>query len=111
MGGSNIITGTLDLLILQTLPQGARHGYGISLHLRTVSKGVFEIGEGVLYPALHRLEREGLIAARWGKTDTGRRAKFYRLTTAGRTRLDAEIQRWNRYADAVQDILLHPAAE
>ena len=109
MGGSNIITGTLDLLILQALPHGARHGYAISVHLRDVSDGVFEIGEGVLYPALHRLQREGLIAAEWGRTATGRRAKFYHLTAAGERRLEAEIARWNRYADAVQSVLLHPS--
>lgn len=105
MGGSNIITGTLDLLILKALPGGALHGYAISQYLRRVSDGVFDIGESVLYPALHRLEKQGLLESDWARTDTNRRAKFYSLTDAGRIRLAEETARWARMSGAVEAVL------
>lgn len=105
MGGSNIITGTLDLLILKALPEESLHGYGVSRYLRRVSDGVFEIGESVLYPALHRLEKQGLLESHWATTDTKRRAKFYSLTETGRTRLEEETARWARMSGAVEAVL------
>jgi PadR family transcriptional regulator PadR len=105
VSGSNIITGTLDLLILKALPKESLHGYGISQYLRQVSDGVFEIGEGVLYPALHRLEKQGLLESQWSRTDTNRRAKFYRLTKQGRTHLTKETKRWNEMSGAVEAVL------
>lgn len=105
MGGSNIITGTLDLLILKALPEGPLHGYAISQYLRRVSDGVFDVGESVLYPALHRLEKQGFLKSHWARTETKRRAKFYTLTDSGRVRLREETARWARMSDAVEAVL------
>ncbi len=105
MSGSNIITGTLDLLILKALPDEALHGYGISRYLRRVSDGVFDIGEGVLYPALHRLEKRGWVESHWDRSETNRKAKFYRVTPEGRARLADETARWNEMSGAVEAVL------
>lgn len=105
MSGSNLFTGTLDLLILRTLSAGPLHGYAIGKAIRDGSEGVLTVEEGALYPALHRLEGRGLLEARWGKTDTGRRAKFYRVTAEGREHLEAEAERWAEYSGAVTAIL------
>lgn len=105
MTGSDLFTGTLDLLILRTLTDGALHGYGIGRSIRETSSGVLDVEEGALYPALHRLEEKGWLEAEWGKTDTGRRAKFYCLTGKGRARLQAEIRRWEEYTRAVSAVL------
>ena len=84
MTGSNLFTGTLDILVLKTVLRGPMHGYGIGRVLRNQSEGVLSVEEGALYPALHRLRKRGLLDAEWGRTETGRRAKFYRLTEDGR---------------------------
>ncbi len=105
MGGSDLFTGTLDILVLRTVHAGPLHGYAIGKALRDRSDGVLSVEEGALYPALHRLQRRGLLEAAWGKTDTGRRAKFYRLSDAGRAHLDQETARWREYSGAVGAIL------
>jgi transcriptional regulator len=101
MAGSDLYVGTLDLLILRALVDGPLHGYGIGRWIRSSTEDVLSVQEGVLYPALHRLERKGLIDEEWGITDTKREAKFYRLTRAGRRQLTAETARWDRHARAV----------
>jgi PadR family transcriptional regulator PadR len=100
------LRGTLDALILKTLSWGPRHGYAISRWLRDTSADAIQVEEGSLYPALFRLEREGWIAAEWGLTELDRRARFYRLTPAGRRQLVSEIERYRRFVDAVSPILL-----
>ncbi len=105
MSGSDLFTGTLELLILRSVAADPLHGYGIGRHIRQSSAGVLDVEEGALYPALHRLERKGLLSAGWGKTETGRRAKFYTLTDEGRERLTSETARWEAYSRAVGDVL------
>ena len=97
--------GTLDLLILGILALGPLHGYAIAQRLQQVSRDVVQVQQGSLYPALHRLENRGLLAAEWKASDTGREAKFYRLTAKGRTRLEAEEAQWRRLAAAVSLVL------
>jgi transcriptional regulator len=103
MGDSNLslLRGTLDLLILQSLATGVKHGYAVSEWLEATTDGTLLLEEGTLYPALHRLERKGWIEAEWGLSDNNRRAKYYRLTGAGRRRLREEAASWSRYAEAV----------
>ncbi len=105
MPGSNLFTGTLDILVLKTVLGGPMHGYAIGRVIRNASEGVLSVEEGALYPALHRLEKRGLLDSEWGRTDTGRRAKFYRLTVEGGRQLTAETARWNEYSGAVATIL------
>jgi transcriptional regulator len=105
MSGSDLFTGTLDILILRTLQSGPRHGYAIGRAIRDGSEGVLSVEEGALYPALHRLQRRGLLEAEWGRTDTGRRAKFYHLTGEGAEYLTHEAARWAEYSGAVSAIL------
>ena len=105
MSGSDIYTGTLDLLILRTLEEGAKHGYAIGRWIRERSSGVLDVEEGALYPALHRLEKRGLLDSAWGRTETGRRAKSYRLTAGGRERLEEESGRWSAFSSAVASVL------
>lgn len=105
MAGSNLFTGTLDLLILQTLIQGPMHGYAIGRHLSERTRGVLDPEEGVLYPALYRLHRKGFIKGAWGETETGRRARFYSLTRKGRASLKKEKARWEEHIRAVQAVL------
>jgi PadR family transcriptional regulator PadR len=105
MPGSDLFTGTLDILILKALTWGPRHGYAIGRWIRETTSEELAIHEGVLYPALHRLERNGLLSEEWGETPTGREAKFYTLTPAGRAHLRAESKRWSRYAQAVTQAL------
>jgi transcriptional regulator len=105
MPGSDVYTGTLDLLILRALRSGARHGYAIGRWIRECSGETLRIEEGALYPALHRLEKKKLLAARWGETELGRQAKFYRLTPRGRRSLEAELTRWREYARAVESVI------
>jgi PadR family transcriptional regulator len=93
--------GTLDLLILKTVSLGPQHGWAISERLHQVSRATLQVPQGSLYPALHRLERRGWIAATWGASDNNRRAKYYDLTRAGRRQLDAEVQAWRRLTQAV----------
>jgi transcriptional regulator len=97
--------GTLDLLILKVVALGPVHGYAIAQRLEQVSRGVVQVPQGSLYPALHRLEKRGLLAADWKQTETGREAKFYRLTRTGRARLATEVAGWQRLTDAVTLIL------
>jgi PadR family transcriptional regulator, regulatory protein PadR len=98
--------GTLDALVLKTLTWGPRHGYAISRWLRETSGDAIVVEEGSLYPALYRLEREGWVAAEWGLTELDRRARFYRLTPAGRRQLAAELAGFQRFVAAVSPILL-----
>ena len=105
MGGSDLFTGTLDVLILRAVEAGPLHGYAIGRKLRDRSAGVLAIEEGALYPALHRLEGQGLLEAAWGPTDTGRRAKFYRLTRSGARHLEKRIARWRELSGAVDALL------
>jgi transcriptional regulator len=105
MAGSNLFTGTLDLLILQTLLQGPMHGYGIGRHLNDRTRGILDPEEGVLYPALYRLNRKGYVESDWGETETGRRARFYSLTRRGRASLKTEKARWEEHIQAVQAVL------
>jgi transcriptional regulator len=97
--------GTLDLLILQVVALGPVHGYAIAQRLQQVSREVVQVPQGSLYPALHRLENRGLLAADWKATETGREAKFYRLTAKGRRQLEAETASWRQLAQAVGLIL------
>src|SRR5262250_742249 len=90
------LQGTLDLLILKTLSRGPMHGYGIAVHIEQVSDDVLRVEEGSLYPALHRMEQSGWIGSEWGITDNNRRAKYYKLTAAGRKQLSEEEDRWGR---------------
>jgi PadR family transcriptional regulator PadR len=99
--GPDILKGTLDLLILRALSRGAAHGYGVARWIEEATDDALAVGEGTLYPALHRLEERGWIAASWGASETNRRAKYYALTKVGRTRLRAEVEEWRRYATAV----------
>jgi transcriptional regulator len=102
---SDLPQGTLDLLILKIAALGPVHGYAIAQRLQQVSRDVVQVPQGSLYPALHRLENRGLLAADWKQTETGREAKYYRLTRKGRGQLDAETQSWERLAEAVGLIL------
>lgn len=105
MSGSDLFTGTLDILILRTLDAGALHGYAIGRAIRDASEGVLSVEEGSLYPALHRLEGRGLLESEWGRTQTGRRAKFYRVTAVGAEHAGRESARWAAYSGAVAAIL------
>jgi transcriptional regulator len=100
-----LLKGTLDILILKTLSWGPMHGFEIVDWLERRSGGVLGVEDSALYQALHRMDARGLINAEWGITDHGRRARFYKLTSAGRQRLRAETSTWNRYAAAVSDVL------
>jgi PadR family transcriptional regulator PadR len=102
---SDLPQGTLDLLILRVIALGPVHGYAIAQRLEQVSRGVVRVPEGSLYPALHRLENRGLLAADWKETETGREAKFYRLTRKGRKELETEAASWQRLTGAVALIL------
>ena len=102
---SDLLQGTLDLLILRTLSEGAMHGWGISQRIQQVSKDVLQVQQGSLYPALHRLEKQGWIDSEWGPSENNRRAKFYSLTRAGRKQLEREQQQWQRLSAAVQLVL------
>jgi PadR family transcriptional regulator len=98
MPGSDLYTGSLELLILKALSWGPLHGYAVGRWIRTSTGEYLDIQEGALYPALHRLERKGFLDEEWGLTDTNREAKFYKLTPDGRKRLRDEIMRWRRYS-------------
>ena len=105
MGGSDLFTGTLDILILQAVAAAPLHGYAIGRKLRDRSDGILAVEEGALYPALHRLEGQGLLRSSWGPTDTGRRAKFYQLTKSGSRHLETRIRRWRELSGAVDALL------
>ena len=100
-----LLQGTLELLILKTLTRGEMHGYAIAEWIEQTSQDVLRVEEGALYPALHRLELRGLLASEWGTSENNRRAKYYRLTTTGRKRLEDATQSWRRTSTAVDRIL------
>ena len=102
---SDQLHGTLDMLVLKVLDAGPMHGYAIATRLERMSKDVLSVEEGSLYPALYRMERRGWLASGWAVTDTGRRARFYKLTRLGRAQLEAETASWMRLTTAVADIL------
>jgi transcriptional regulator len=108
---SDLPQGTLDLLILKIVGLGPIHGYAIAQRLQQVSRDVVQVQQGSLYPALHRLENRGLLAADWKGTETGREAKFYRLTRSGRHQLETEAASWQRLTKAVALILMLSEAE
>lgn len=101
----DLLQGTLDMLVLKAVSLGPLHGYGVLLRIQQISKGSLEIQQGSLYPALYRLERDGWIASEWGESENNRKAKYYRLTAAGKRRLEAEAEKWNRMADVIAGIL------
>jgi PadR family transcriptional regulator, regulatory protein PadR len=102
---SDLLQGTLDLLILKVLAREPAHGWGVSKRIQLLSGDVLSVGQGALYPALHRLEHQGWIAAEWKDSDLGRAAKFYTLTREGRKQLDRELRSWGRLSSAVQLLL------
>jgi PadR family transcriptional regulator, regulatory protein PadR len=100
-----LLQGTLDMLILKAVSLGPLHGYGVLLRIQQISNDRLEIQQGSLYPALYRLEHQGWIASEWGESENKRKAKFYRLTTAGKHRLQVEAEKWNRMSDLIAAIL------
>ena len=101
----DLLKGTLDLLVLRILSSGERHGYDIAKRIQLVSEDVLKVGQGSLYPSLHRLETQLLVKAKWGETKTGRRARFYELTAEGEERVQTEIEDWKQFSGAVHRIL------
>lgn len=110
MSGAQILPGTLDLLILKAVSLGPEHGYGVLQRLGQLSKGELQIEQGALYPALYRLERQGLVRSEWGTSENNRKAKFYALTPAGRGRLAEERAAWERLVGAMDLVLAAKAA-
>jgi PadR family transcriptional regulator PadR len=108
---ADLIQGTLDMLILKAVSLGPLHGYGVLLRIQQISRNRLEIQQGSLYPALYRLEHQGLIESEWGESDNKRKARFYRLTPAGRRHLQQETRNWNRMADIIAGILDTPPEE
>lgn len=106
---SELLRGTLDTLILKTLAWGPRHGYGIARWLESTTEDTLRIEEGSLYPALYRLEKRGRVASEWGKSELGRRAKYYRITDDGKVHLRQETEDWKRFSAAVSSVLLAEA--
>ena len=104
-GHMDLLEGTLDMLILKAVSLGPLHGYGVLLRIQQISGDRLEIQQGSLYPALYRLEHQGLIASEWDESENKRKAKYYRLTPAGKRRLQAETENWNRMADVIAGIL------
>jgi transcriptional regulator len=102
---SGLVQGTLDMLILKTLQLEPMHGYGIALRIEQISKGVFQVNPGSLFPAFRRLERDGLMKSEWRETENSRRAKYYALTAGGRKKLKSEAQEWRRQSGAITRIL------
>src|SRR5580700_9095091 len=102
---SDLLQGTLDMLVLKIVALEPIHGYGIAQRIRQISQDVLQVQQGSLYPALYRLEKRGWLSARWGEAETGREAKFYALTKAGHKQLEAEAANWDRLSDAVGMIL------
>jgi transcriptional regulator len=101
----DLLQGTLDMLILKAVSLSPLHGYGILLRIQQISKDRLEIQQGSLYPALYRLEHQGWISSEWGESENKRKAKYYRLTAAGKRRLQTETDKWNRMADVIAGIL------
>jgi PadR family transcriptional regulator, regulatory protein PadR len=102
---TDLLPGTLDLLILKAVSLGRLHGYGVLLRIEQISGGALQVQQGALYPALYRLEHRGMIESEWGVSENNRRAKYYRLTAAGRQRLGEEVASWNRLAEAIATAL------
>lgn len=102
---AELLPGTLDLLILKSVSLGKLHGYAVLLRIEQITDGALQIQQGALYPALYRLERQGLIESEWGVSDNNRRAKYYKLTTLGRQRMRDEVASWNRVAEAMATAL------
>lgn len=102
---TDALRGSLDLLVLKTLSLTPMHGWGISQRIQQISENVLEVNQGSLYPALQRLEKEGLITSEWGTTDHNRRARYYRLTSAGRRALGEEVENWRRFAAGLEAVL------
>jgi PadR family transcriptional regulator PadR len=101
----DVLQGTLDMLILKAVSLGPLHGYGILLRIQQISKDRLEIQQGSLYPALYRLEHQGWITSEWGESENNRKAKYYRVTAAGKRRLQSEAEKWNRMAEVIAGIL------
>lgn len=102
---NDLLQGTLDMMVLKAVSLGPLHGYGVLLRIQQISGNRLEIQQGSLYPALYRLEHEGWIDSDWGQSENNRKAKFYRLTAAGRKRLRAETEKWNHMSEAIGAIL------
>ena len=102
---ADVLRGSLDLLVLKTLSLVPMHGWGISQRIQQMSKGILEVNQGSLYPALQRLEKDGLITSDWGMTENNRRARYYRLTAAGRRALGVELESWKRFAAGLDAVL------
>lgn len=102
---TELLQGTLDLLILKAISLGPLHGYGVLLRIQQVSRDKLQVQQGSLYPALYRLEHQGLIASEWGESENRRKAKYYRLTAAGRRRLSDELAYWKRFSEAMRLVL------
>lgn len=111
MSQSNLLPGTLDMLVLKAVSLGAEHGYGVLLRIQRASRGALTVEQGALYPALFRLESQGLIDAEWGVSENNRKAKFYTLTRTGRTRLNKELGDWTRLVEAMSAVLGATRAE
>ena len=105
---SDLVQGTLDLLILKTISTDPKHGWAIAKRIQQISREVLQVQQGSLYPALHRLELRGWIRSKWGETETGRRARFYSLTAAGRAQLETETANWDRLSAAI-DLVVQTA--
>ena len=101
----DVLQGTLDVLVLKALSWGPRHGHGVARVIRDTTSGTLDVTDGSLYVALHRLEERGLVESEWGLSDKGKRARFYKLTAAGRQHLKSEIAAWHRYAQSVTRLL------
>jgi len=102
---SDVLLGTLDLLVLRLLELGPMHGWGLAVRLEDITDGVFRVNQGSLYPALQRLQRKGKVRSRWGTTENGRRARYYELTRGGVEQLASEIDSWRRTSGAVNQVL------
>ena len=108
---ADLLPGTLDLLVLKAVSLGKLHGYAVLLRIQQITNGALQVQQGALYPALYRLEQQALIESDWGVSENNRRAKFYRLTPAGRARLGSQTASWNRFADAVASALTTTRSE
>lgn len=102
---TDVLRGSLDLLVLKTLSLRPQHGWGIAQHVQQISEGVLEVNQGSLYPALQRLEKDGLVVSDWGTTENNRRARYYRITAAGRRALGEEVENWRRFAAGLEAVL------
>ena len=102
---TDVLRGSIDLLVLKTLSLAPMHGWGITQRVQQISDGVLEVNQGSLYPALQRLEKSGLVTSEWGTTDNNRKARYYRLTAAGRKALGQEVESWRRFSAGLEAVL------